>query len=107
MSDGRIDPQQITTDMAAASVDLLISALRDFEAYEEELPHVVVCTDVRSGDMSISGPFSTRAAGQRVIEHEKACAGTDSTLTFTLVPLYPALQLGDDEEITTPEDPAT
>lgn len=79
--------------MVDLTVDILTSALREIEFYEEYLPWVLVCTDGLSGTVTFSGPFPTRADSERIRDHERSSAGTDSTLTFAVAPLYPALEL--------------
>lgn len=75
--------------------DALVGALLDIEAYEEQLPCILICTDLESGEQTFSGPFESRTVGARIVGHEACAAGLDSSLAFSLAPLYPPLELGD------------
>lgn len=76
-------------------IDVLSANLREIEDYEQQLPWVLLCTDCTSGDTSASGPFATRSLAERIRQHEITSAGPDSSLSFALAPLYPALQLAE------------
>ncbi|WP_408897272.1 hypothetical protein ACJ5H2_20425 [Nocardioides sp. R1-1] len=94
LDESESDRQLVRQGMTMFMVDLLSRTLAEIEAYEEQLPCVLVCTDLDSGDQTVSGPFPTRTAGALTMEHEIASAGPDSRLAFSLMPLYPALELG-------------
>lgn len=87
--------EQLAIQQGAIGIvaEALMSTLLDIEDYEQRLPCVLICTDLDSGEQTFSGPFPTRGVGHRILQHEVACAGLDSMLTFTLAPLYPALEL--------------
>lgn len=76
-----------------AVIGALTTALREIEAFEEGLPHVLICTDAHLGGQTFSGPFWSRAACEQIRRHEIEAAGHDTTLRFAIAPLYPALQL--------------
>lgn len=94
-------------EMGDLTIAVLASALHDIERYEEQLPWVLICSDVQSGALSMSGPFATRAESERVLQHETMCAGHDSTLSFAVAPLYPALDLDGHRDLTIPRDDLT
>jgi len=73
--------------------DALVGALLDIEAYEEQLPCILICTDLDSGEQTFSGPFPSRTVGERIVVHEVTAAGRNSSLAFSLAPLYPPLEL--------------
>lgn len=73
------------------SVNRIITGL---ERYEVELPQVLICTDMMTGEQSFSGPFRSPNEAERLMQHERWSAGRDSSLRFSVAPLYPVFEPG-------------
>jgi hypothetical protein len=79
--------------LAQVLAGVLHKAIEESRRYESGLPHVLVCTDGVTGEATFSGPFPSLVAAERVAEHERRCAGWDSSLMFHVSALYPPLDL--------------
>lgn len=75
------------------SAQCLLRVLRMVEDFEQLLPFVLICTDTETGEQSFSGPIESSDLAARIVDHETAAAGADSTLLFAVAPLYPALDV--------------
>ena len=87
------DEDGLSQQVVAALSRVLLAAIEESERYEDDLPHLVACTDLVTGFSTYSGPFDCRAAAERVADHEHRSIGKDETLTFNVAPLYPPLKL--------------
>jgi hypothetical protein len=72
---------------------ILSEAMEESERYERELPHLMICTDLTTGYMTFSGPFSDRGAAQQIALRESHNLGADGPFIFRVAPLYPPLEL--------------
>lgn len=84
-----VDDNVTSRHLADVLAGVLYQAIEESQRYESRLPHVLVCTDLLTGEATFSGPFCSLAAAERVADHERCSAGTDSTLSFQASPLYP------------------
>jgi hypothetical protein len=79
-----------TDDSFRDFLDRVVSAA---EAEELDLPHIVVCSDKRTGSVSYSGPFRDGVAALVFAERESAvdrALNDGDPLTFSVAALYPA-----------------
>jgi len=88
-----VDANDTSRHLAAVLAGVVYEAIEEAHRYESGLPHVLVCTDLLTGDATVSGPFHSLDAAERVADHERCSAGADSTLSFHASPLYPPLDL--------------
>lgn len=94
------DEGTVDSEIRQVVTDALLLALTDMERYEDELPQLLVCTDLTTGERTYSGPIPTKERGQLIARHETLAAGADSTLVFSLAPLYPALDFEEEPTST-------
>jgi hypothetical protein len=90
-AEDRLAKDLLAKDLLAK--DLLESAWQDCEHYESTLPHLLICTDLGSGERSYSGPFPSLAQAESVRDHELRGLGNEADLEFSTAALYPALEL--------------
>lgn len=74
--------------LAALMTDSVVRSEMD----EVDSPHVMLCTDLNTGFISVAGPFPDGFAALVAAEQDAATLATsEAYLEFRVLPLYPPL----------------
>ncbi|NYG08633.1 hypothetical protein BJ986_003120 [Phycicoccus badiiscoriae] len=63
---------------------------------EADLPHIVICRSADTDVLTFSGPYSNGLLAVLAADREQRLEGApagDPSMTFTVAPLYPALDI--------------
>ena len=85
----------------AGDMERIAKIMYSMEVNEIDMPHVVVTSVAACGSATFSGPYASGLAALTVADAERRAdfaAGGDGDVRFTVVPLYPPLDLQELQE---------